>query len=176
MRQYYVAVAVCFLVLFLSFPAWATDKTDLTVGLKTTPLLINKITGTAAMAVVFDPSNAASKAEADEIKGIIDSGLEAPGGVKITALMVPVSELNKLGEAKMAFITNGLKASFDAIAPAAASAGVLTMSTDLECVKNNKCVLGVVSKPSVEIYYSKSAAEAGKVGFAQAFTMLVKQV
>lgn len=50
------------------------------------------------------------------------------------------------------------------------------MSTDLGCVKANKCILGLVSKPSVDIYYSKSAADAAKITFSPAFTMLVKQI
>jgi hypothetical protein len=166
----------CASVMFLCFSAQAADKADLTVGLKTLPLLINKITGSATMAVIYDPANPASKTEADEIKGILDGGIDAPGGVKITGALVPVSELGKLSDAKLAYVTGGLKSSFDAIASAAASSGVLTMSTDLDCVKSNKCVLGIVSKPSVDIFYSKAAADTGKVGFAQAFMMLAKQI
>src|SRR5208337_1593410 len=49
-------------------PARATDQKDLAIGLKTLPLMENKITGAAVAAIVFDPANAASKADADAIK------------------------------------------------------------------------------------------------------------
>jgi hypothetical protein len=155
----------------------ATDQLDLKVGLKVLPLLTNKITGAATAAIVYDPANADSKAEADSIKAIIDGGIEAPGGIKLTSLLVGVGELGKLSGAKIAFLAQGISsANLDAVNKAASDAGVLTMSTDLDYVKANKCVLGVVSKPSVQIYYSKAAADAGKIGFAQAFTMLVTQI
>jgi hypothetical protein len=171
-----LATAALGMALIVAAPVHAADQLDLSVGLKTLPLLDNKITGATVMAIVYDPANAESKAEANTVKSIIDAGLTGPGGIKISSLMVTTAELAKLSEAKLAYVTYGLKGSYDAIGAAASSNGVLTMSTDLECVKANKCILGVVSKPSVEIYYSKTAADAAKMGFAQAFAMLVKQV
>lgn len=166
------------LAIAVSIPAtvWATDKTDITVGLKTLPLLSNKISGAAVMAVIYDPANAASKADADSVVAAVGDGIDAPGGVKVTTMLVATSELSKLSQVKLAFIAGGLKNSFDQIAAAAASNGVLTMSTDLDCVKSGKCVLGIVSTPSVDIYFSKTAADNAKIGFASAFAMLAKQV
>ena len=164
------------LVLVAGLPSqvFAVEKLDLSVGLKTLPLLTDKLSGTVTMAVVYDPANAASKSEADAVKAIADAGLEGPGGIKITAALVSTAELGKMAGAKLGFVTKG--ACTTAVSSASASNGVLTMTTDLDCVKAGKCVLGVVSQPSVEIYYSKSAAEAAKIGFAQAFSMLAKQV
>jgi len=177
--KYWKAVAVVAIVGMLSvvsFSAQATDQKDLTIGLKTFPLLENKIVGNAVAAIIYDPANPSSKADAEAIRAVIDAGLMAPGGVTITAVMVPVSELSKLSTAKLAFVASGTKGSFDAIGVAAAAAGILTISADLDCVRANKCVLGVVSSPSVEIYYSKHAGDAAKVSFSQAFTMLVKEI
>jgi len=155
--------------------AKATDQLDITVGLKTLPLLANKIASPAPVGIVFDPANGASKADADAIKAAIDGGLEGPGGVKLTGQMVAVSDLGKLSGAKIVILAAGVgKGSFDAIATA--SSGALTLSTDLDCVKSNKCVLGIVSKPAVEIYFSKAAADAAHIGFAAAFAMLAKPV
>jgi hypothetical protein len=162
---------------FLSLPALATDQLDLKVGLKVLPLLTNKITGTAVAAIVYEPSNPESKVDADAIKSVIDGGLEAPGGVKLTGVLVPSNDLGKLSDAKIVFMVAGLTAaSQDAVSKATSDASALTISTNLDYVKANKCVIGVVSKPSVQIYYSKAAADAGKIGFAQAFTMLVNQI
>jgi hypothetical protein len=157
-------------------PAGATDQKDLVVGLKTFPLLDNKITGTAAAAIIFDPANPSSKADADSIKAAMGATAWPVAGVTLTPLMIPVSELAKLSQAKVAVVAQGTSASFGAIATAASSAGVLTMSTDLDCVKGGKCILGIVSNPTVEIYYSKAAGDAAKITFSPAFTMLVKQI
>jgi len=174
--QKILAAAFFAVVTLASGAALATDQLDISVGLKTLPLLNNKLSGSAVMAVVYDPADAQSKAEADAIVSAVGAGIDAPGGVKVTATLVSTAELAKLSQAKLAFVTGGLKGALDQVAAAAASNGVLTMSTDLDCVKANKCVLGIVSKPSVDIYYSKTAADNAKIGFAPAFAMLVKQV
>jgi len=175
-KKRYFTTILCMAFIALSFPAHAVDKQDLKVGLKTLPLLSKKITGATKVAVIFDPSNAASKGEADTIKSIIDGGLKASGGVTLSSVLVPVSSLGKLKGTKIAFITNGIKSSHGAIAAAAAKDSVLTISTDLSCVKSKKCILGVVSKPSIEIYYSKSTATSSNLSFSPAFTMLAKQI
>jgi hypothetical protein len=159
-----------------SYASAATDAEDLSVGIKTLPLLTNKITGTATLAIIFDPTNSASKDEASKIKAILDGGFEAPGDLKLIGILVPVSDLKRLEGSKIAVITSGLSAYFNSINHAAAANNILTISTDLNCVENNKCILGIISKPHVEIYFSKTAADEAQITFGQAFNMLVKQI
>jgi len=163
----------------LSFPfhAQATDLLDLKVGLKVLPLLNEKIKSPAVVGIVYDPSKPESKAEAESIKSLIDGGVMAPGGIKLTSMLVGVGEMKKLSDAKLAFLSGSLSESdLDAAGKAAAMSNVLTFSTHLAYVKENKCVLGIVSKPSVQIFYSPIAADAGKISFAQAFIMLASQL
>jgi hypothetical protein len=170
---------ICILVFNLLMPplAWATDQQDLSVALRTLPLLTNKMTGAATVAVIYDPVSAESKADADKIKSIIDHGLEAPGDIKLTARLTSTAELSTLSGAKIAFLAHGLPvADYSAVSAAASSASVLTICTDIDCVKTNQCVLGVTSGPHMEVYYSPVAAAAANIGFASAFTMLAKQV
>lgn len=168
------AICACALGVLFSTPSFATEQKDIIVGLKALPLLINKIPGDANMAVVYDPANAASKTDADNIKKIVDAGLDIPGGGKLSATLVGVGELSKLSSSKIAFITPGLSSQYGAIA--AAATGVLTITADIPCVKAGKCIIGVVTSPDVTIYYSKAAADAAKIDFSSAFTMLVKQL
>jgi hypothetical protein len=163
--------------IILSMPVFAvTDKADLLVGVKTLPLLNSKIMGTATLAILFDPANPSSQQEALSIKTILEGKFETPGDLKLLGILVPTNDLNKMAGSRIAILTNGLSAHYTAISNAAASSGILTMSTDLGCVRANKCVLGIVSKPHVEIYYSRAAASSAKVSFGQVFTMLVKQI
>lgn len=163
--------------LIFAFPCGAvTDQADLSVGMKTLPLLTTKIEGSATVGILFNPANTASIEEAKGIKAILDNGFETPGNLKLTGRLIPVNALSTIAGTKIAVLTSGLNASYDAISAAAISNNILTMSTDVSCVRANKCALGIVSKPHVEIYYSKAAADAAKVGFGEAFTMLVKQI
>jgi hypothetical protein len=171
-----LALTVASVMFFAVLAPAATDRQDILVGVKTLPLLSNKITGTVKLAIVFDPASPASKSEANEIKAILDSGFEAPDDLKLGGVLVPVTDLGMIAGSRIAVLTEGLSGHYDAISNVASANGVLTMSTDLGCVQANKCVLGIVSKPHVEIYFSKTAADAAKIGFEQAFTMLVKQI
>ena len=154
----------------------ATDQVDLSVGMKTLPLLTNKIQGSATVAIVYDPSEPSSKEEAAGIKAILDGDFSAPGDLKLGGLLVPVNELGKMAGSKIAVLTGGLGSYYDAIGSAATAGDVLTMSTDLGCVQANKCVLGIVSKPHVQIYFSQGAADALHLGFSSAFLMLVHKI
>ncbi len=168
------AALICAWILGFAPPVLAADSTDLSVGLKTLPLLTEKMSGAVVVAVVFDPAKPNSKAEAESIKAMIDSGMEPPGGIKLTATLVSSNEGHKMAGAKIVYIAQG--SCSDAVAATATAGGMLTISTDIDCVKAGKCIIGVVSKPNIEIYYSKAASDAAKIGFSQAFSMLVKQV
>lgn len=165
------------IVILLAPPCYAvTTEADISVGMKTLPLLTSKIEGSATVAIIFDPADASSKDEAASINAILGRGFVAPGDLKLTRRLVPVNDLPRIEGSKIALLTSGLSAHYDAIGSVAANNGILTMSTDLGCVKANKCVLGIVSKPHVEIYYSKVAADAAKISFEQVFTLLSKQI
>jgi hypothetical protein len=166
-----------FALMMFSGPAFsATTSVDLLVGAKTLPLLNDPMTGTASLAIIFDPASTASVSEANEIKSILGNGFEVPGDLKLVGALVSVEDLGKLSAARIAILTTGLGSHFNAIGAAAARNRVLTMSTDLGCVEAERCVLGIKSQPHVEIYFSKTAADAAQITFGQVFTMLVKQI
>ena len=48
--------------------ALSMDAQDIVSGLNTLPLLMNKITGDTTMTVAYDPADATSKADAENIK------------------------------------------------------------------------------------------------------------
>jgi hypothetical protein len=165
------------MLLMMSTPAFATDELDLSVALKTLPLLITKLSSPASVAVIYDPANPESKNDAEKIKSMLDMNPDAPGDLKLVSFLLSVSELGKLKGAAIAFVAQPVSESaYPAIRSAASAAGVLTICTNIACVKANACVLGVISKPQVDVYYSPAAAEAAHISFASAFTMLVKQI
>lgn len=166
------------LVLFLgsaSSPAYATDHLDIVTGLNTLPFLISKISGDITMAVVYDPTNPLSKADADNIKKIVDEGIKLPGDAKLSALLVGVNQLAKLSRTQIAFLTPYLEPFRANINTATSAARILSFSTDLNCVKNSECIIGVSTKGNISVYFNKGAAESAKLEFSQEFSLLVKE-
>jgi hypothetical protein len=163
--------------LLVCHSTWATDKLDVSVAMKTLPLLTTKIPSPSTVAVVYDPVISESKIDAEKIKSYFDAGLETQGNVKLVPELVGTDELGSLSKAKIAIYAHGLTpGDYKSVSAVTANKGVLTICTDLDGVKTNHCILGVASNPQVEVYYSSAAAEAAGISFASAFTMLVKQV
>ena len=176
MKKIAVICALCLIEIALGSSARATDQLDLSVAFKTIPLLKNKINGDAKVAIIFDPTNAVSVADANGIKNLLNEGFEAPGGVKLVPILVAVTELSTLSGVRLALLTSGLsQAEYESISIATSAHEILTISTDLTCVKAAKCILGIVTEPHGEIYYSPAAAAAASISFTSAFTMIVKQ-
>lgn len=97
------------------------------------------------------------------------------GGVTLTPRRVSLSALGASG-ARVVIVPEGQAASHARIAEMARAMGALTISTDLDCVRANHCVVGVASSPRVEIIVSRSAARASGVSFAQAFRVMIREV
>lgn len=153
----------------------APTKKDVLVASRALNFIQSKPSGTVVAAIVFDSSNAASKADADALVGIIGDKLKS-GKVTMTAKLVDVASLGDMSGATIAFVAEGTGDHHAAISAAAAGSGVLVASTDLACVNAGQCALGVSTQPKVEIFVNKSAASAAGVDFLPAFLMMVKEV
>ena len=158
----------------LASPVQATNLLDIRVGLKTLKLLSEQPSGHLTMLVVYDPSQATSKQEANAIIAEIGDGLAVSSEITVSAIALPVDELVKNENAKLVFVTAGLNRSWDEMQHH--FIGSLSITTDINCVRAARCIVGVVSQPTVEIYYSPAAAEAQEISFSDAFAMLAKNV
>lgn len=154
--------------------AAATER-DILVVSRALGFIKPKPEGNVTTAIVFDPANPASKADADALMGVLGGGLKA-GKVQLQGKLVPVTDAGGIMGAGMAIVANGTAPHFAAIKAAAAGSSVLVTSFDLECVKAASCALGVATEPKVEIFANKAAAGAAGVEFLPAFLMMVKEL
>ena len=152
--------------------AQAMDEFDLSVGFKTLPLLENKMSGVVPVAIIYDPKIPESQAEANAINKIIVGGFRAPHDIRLSPIMVSVDDLSALSAAKIGLLTKG--SCTDKVASFAKSQRILTMSSELDCVKSDRSVLGIVSRPTIDIYLSEPAADEAKVSFSPAFVMIAE--
>lgn len=153
-----------------------TTSRDVEVAARAVAFLASKPTGEQTTAVIYAPGNAESKADADAIVAILAGGVSANKVSLGAAKLVPVGDLSGLAGVQVAFVTRGLGAQHDGIAKAAASQHLLTVSSDLGCVRAGHCVVGVQGQPSVQILISKQASQATGQSFASAFLMMAKEL
>lgn len=157
--------------------AQATNSKDLIVGINALTVLKKKAENPVIVAIIYNPQNPDSIKDATAIQKAIQTGLETPQEYNLKPEIVSVENPTLLQTAQIAFLARGLTLDhFEKIADLTKRTKTLTMSTDLDCVRSNYCVLGIVSRPQVEIYYSPSAAHAAKIEFHDIFTLLSLQI
>jgi hypothetical protein len=166
--------AIVMSVGLVSAPAQATTLLDLQVGLKTLRLLETRPTGHVNMLVVFDPEKQQTKVEALAIIGLANGGIHLSDDVVVETAAVPVADLERHRDARIIFVPRGMDRSWEQLQQHAT--GMLTLTTDLACVGADRCVVGIVSEPTVEIYFSQAAAKTQSIQFSDAFAMLAKTV
>lgn len=132
-------------------------------------------TGVVPAAILYEPGNPASEAEANAIENSIGSGVSV-GRSSLRARRVPVGSLAALSGFRVAFVTAGLRSEQVSIAAAAAKSSVLTISSDAACVQAGRCVVGIASAPKTQIIVNRAAARAANIRFGSAFLMLVKEI
>jgi len=131
--------------------------------------------GVVPVAIVYEPGNAASEADAADMERALSNGITI-GRATLRTRRVAVSNLGQLSGVKAAFVTTGLRAYQDEVAAAAGAQSVLTITADSACVISGKCVVGITSPNRTQIIVSKAAARRSGIRFGSAFLMLVKEV
>ncbi len=151
-----------------------TSKADIQIGVKAAAFVEPALRGLVETAILYDPSNPASKADADAIMSVLREGQRIKQAL-LNPRLVDVETLSNLDDTSLAFVSHGLQAYHQTIASKASGQGILTISSDMTCVDNNQCVIGVISKPRVLIVISKQATQAAGLGFKSAFLMMVRE-
>lgn len=144
-----------------------------TAGARALSFLRPAMSGPAIAAIVYQPGNAASEAEASAIERALGSGLVA-GGVTLKPKRVAANNLSAMAGARVAFVTRATN--YREVAAAAASRSIITIGSDPACATAGFCVIAISAVPRIQIFVSKAACHATKVSFGSAFLMLVKEV
>ena len=172
-----VAVLIAFAWAIVMLPAAASgfsDKDGQVLG-RTLRFLGDGQARSATVAIVYAPSDAASKQEARAVQNVIGSGLMA-GRLRLQARLVSADHLGDVGDANAIYVSVNLGGSMAAIAALAEARHIPTIAANLDCVgAPNGCVVGYLSEPAVQIVISRAATERTGVHFMQAFRMLVRE-
>lgn len=167
---------LCVLFVVALMGVWSTQahadtKKDFDLLAKAVSFIKNGPKGDVSMAVVFDPASGKSVSHADAVMRAVGGGVKG-GGLTLKAKKVLAGSVAK-SNAKVFFVTKGLKNHYTKVLNKAVSAGGLTASTDTDCLDANACVLVVKTKPSVDIMVSTAASAKTGTEFASAFSMMI---
>jgi len=131
------------------------------------------LSGSIPAAIIYEPGNAASEAEAASIER---AGPLVAGKGSLRLKRVAANALGQLAGVRVAFVTSGLRDVGAQIAAASARQSILTITSDLSCVQAAHCVVAISTAPRVQITVSRAASKAANIQFGSAFLMLVKEI
>ena len=152
-----------------------TTTKDILVAVRTLGFVVDPPVGDVPLAVVFDPTLPQSVAELRTVVAALD-GASRIGAVTVHPLPVPVADLNRLTDFRFVLLVGGVQGYRQAIFEKTKGRGVVTISTDLDCVRAGFCVLGVAAQPRVQVLVNRLASQAAAVEFLVAFRMMITEL
>ncbi|MEI6558728.1 MAG: hypothetical protein WCO00_10000 [Rhodospirillaceae bacterium] len=152
-----------------------TTVKDVLVAVRTLGFVANPPVGPVDLAVVFDPAQPLSLTDMKTVRTVLNTGIVI-GTALVRPVPVPVTELDRLTGFRFVLLTDGLGPHVHTIADMTRGLGVLTISTDLSCVRGGQCVMGVASEPRVQVLVNRAASDAAAVRFAVSFRMMITEL
>ncbi|MDO9316693.1 MAG: hypothetical protein Q7V56_00645 [Gammaproteobacteria bacterium] len=174
MKLLKVTILLSVLVMCNLHAAAEVTQRDMQVTARALGFLTKPFTGDTLMGILYDPQNARSLKEAEEIQTMLGSGLQS-GGLTLRAQLVPLDQLGS-ASVDLFFLTGYLGDSADLLRASLATRKIPCVSTDIEQVRSGRCVMGIVSAPRVEILVNRKAAEETGTSFASMFRMMILEI
>jgi len=174
----YYAVRLLLLIILWLVPSpleAATSIEDILIAVRTIIFTDSPPSGKVPLAILFDSNQPQSVADLQTAVDVLDGGTQV-GTLMVRAVPLPIDQLDRLSSFRFVLITSSLKDYQKDIFERSKGTGTVTISTDVECVKQGLCVMGVVSEPRVQILLSSSACLAAAVKFLIPFRMMIKEM
>lgn len=174
MRRVIASGMLFLLCLALSDPSNATTLNELQVSVRVFDFMTSPPHGRTALAILYDGQNKASVDDAQAIQGWLNSGVSSTKAELVPSL-VDVHQLDDASGFRIALVAGETQAYASLIFDYAVRNHVLTISSDLSCMRSGRCVVGVASSPRVEVIVNRAAAASCQVEFSEAFRMMVRE-
>jgi hypothetical protein len=126
--------------------------------------------GTAMVAIAYNPAEPASKQDADAIAGYFGDGLKA-GPANLKAQAVDVSQV---ASGHFVAVVAAAGVNIDKVFAASQALRVPCVTADAAAVQGGRCVMSVQSDPKVDIQINAAAASRSGVAFGSAFMFMAR--
>ena len=173
-RSIALTVGLSFAALVLPANAQVT-QTDLLVAGRALGFIDTlKRDSVVHVGIVYDPGVAQSAQQAAEFNAISANGLRI-GGQEFRPVMVPIDRLESAG-VEAFFLTEGLGAEAAKVARVSRARKIPCITFDLSQVRNGNCAMGVRSRPRIEVFVNRAAADATGMKLAAVFRIMVTEI
>jgi len=159
----------------LSSPSFAAaTQKDMQIAGRVLGFVSTPITGDVKFGIVYDPANAASNKEEQDLVALLGSSLKV-GNVNFIPVPVPIDKIDGT-PSDVLFLTGGLGADGAKAGAAAKAKKEICITADIAATQAGSCALSIQSEPKVQITVNKAAADASGVSFSAAFKMMITEI
>lgn len=170
------ALLIGLAVLVLGSPAQAdVTLTDLQVAARALSFVSDPLSGTVRVGIVYASASPRSHSQAQQLRGMLADGMKI-GTLELRPVLIESAEVAS-ADVDLYFLTEHILA--DATPPlpgGSARRKVLCVTTDIAQVQNGACVMGVRSRPKVEVFVNRAAAAANGVTFSTVFRVMITEL
>lgn len=165
-------LAACLSVVVCLDQACSAGRRDVEVAVRALEFLAQPIRGDVIMAILYSVTVPGSRDQAERLAMNLAGGVRTAGTV-LVGRPLALEALPTADDIGVLFVPDGMGELYDRIFAEALRLKVPTVSTDVACVVQSRCLMAVRTTPRVEITVSQSVADRSGVGFQAPFRLMV---
>jgi hypothetical protein len=173
-RSPWLAGALLFLV--AGSPALADwTKTDVQVAARALSFVADPLSGTVRVGIIYASDSPRSLRQAQSLRNMLADGLRI-GTVELRPVLVDSTKAAN-ADVDLFFLTEFIPADGTPdLLGDATGRPILCVTTDIAQVRTGSCVMGVQSRPRVEVFVNRAAASANGVTFSTVFRVMITEL
>jgi hypothetical protein len=170
------ALLVALAMIVVGAPAHAdVTLTDLQIAARALSFVSDPLSGKVRIGIVYASDSPRSVSQAQQLRGMLADGMRI-GTLELRPVLLESREV-AAADVDLYFLTEYILT--DATPPlpgGSARRKVLCVTTDIEQVQKGACVMGVRSRPKVEVFVNRAAAAANDVTFSTVFRVMITEL
>lgn len=147
---------------------------DLQIAARALSFMETPLTGSVRAGIVYSARDQRSVRQAEELERLFERGLRL-GSLNVSSVRVEIGQVAR-ADVDLFLMTDFVGNAGDQRDILSGTKSVPCVTTDIELVREGVCMMGIRSKPKVEILINHAAARKSGITFATVFRMLITEL
>lgn len=168
------------LVFALLIPGWTTVKaeiaaTDIQVAARALSFTASPPSGEVRVGIVYAPGNQRSERHARSLQALLTDGYTV-GAIELHPVLLAHGDAAS-ADVDLYFLSGHMTAAeTPALTGGGKQSSAMCITTDITQVRDGRCILGVSSRPKIEVFVNRDAAAAQGITFSTVFRVMITEL